>query len=546
MHELTPFIYRARTVVTQDGTSPEAFAVANGRVLASGSLAALRERWTAAEVVDFGDSVIIPGLHDAHIHLAITSEDMLHLDLSPDRVSSLAELTRLVGEEARRTPAGGWVRGSRYDDVKMAEGRTLTRWDLDAIAPDVPVLIVQVAGHWAVVNSAALALGGIDDATEPPAGGDYGHDRTGRHNGILYEQALFDFAYPAVSTQPTTVVPASTHEDRLIGLQRAVRRWHAAGLTSICDAMVGPQDLRLFAEARDQGMLTLRTGMLISAEHYDLVDRLALRHGFGDEWLRFVGVKAFVDGAVGGRTCLLSEPYPGGDEHGIQTTSTAELADLVRRVHEDGNPICVHANGDQAIRLLLDQLEKAAQAAPRPGLRHRIEHCSLIDDEILARMRALDTIAVPFGSYVNYHGGPLLDWYGEDRIARMFAHRSLLDAGITVAGSSDYPCGPFEPLLGLQSMVTRHGYDGAIVGENQRISPAEALAVYTIGSAAATGEQRIKGRLAPGYLADFVVLGESPLTCDPQAISQIPVRATYVGGQQVWPGEATRTEFPRH
>ena len=412
----------------------------------------------------------------------------------------------------------------------------LTRWDLDEVAPDVPVLVVQVAGHWGVVNSRALELGGIDDATEPPPGGEYGRDGTGRHNGILHEQALFDFAYPAVSNRPDTVVPASTREDRLMGLQRAVERWHAAGLTSICDAMVGPDDLRLFAEARERGLLSLRVGMLISAAHYDLVHRLGLRHGFGDEWLRFVGVKAFVDGAVGGRTCLLEHPYPGrGDDHGIQSMSAADLADTVRRVHEDGNPICVHANGDRAIRLLLDQLEKASGAAPHPSLRHRIEHCSLVDDDILARMRALGAIAVPFGSYVNYHGGPLLDWYGEQRMSRMFAHRSFLDAGVAVAGSSDYPCGPYEPLLGLQSTVTRRGYDGTLVGENQRITPAEALSLYTTGSAVATGEQHSKGRLAPGYLADFVVLGDNPLTCDPEHISEIAVRATYVGGERVWP-----------
>lgn len=534
VREATPVLYRARAVIPQDGTLPEALAVADGRIVTTGPLTALRERWPAAEVVDFGDATIVPGLHDAHIHLAVTSEDMLHLDLSAARVSSLAELKQVVTDEAARTPAGGWVRGSRYDDVKMSEGRVLTRWDLDEVAPDVPVLVVQVAGHWAVVNSKALELAGIDDTTEPPPGGEYGRDAAGRHNGILHEQALFDFAYPAVSSRSATVVPASTQEDRLLGLQRAVERWHAAGLTSICDAMVGPDDLRLFSEARERGLLTLRTGMLLSAAHYDLVHRLGLRHGFGDEWLRFVGVKAFVDGAVGGRTCLLEEPHTGRDDHGIQSMSAEDLADTVRRVHEDGNPICVHANGDRAIRLLLDQLEKAQGAVPRPGLRHRIEHCSLVDDGILARMRELGAIAVPFGSYVDYHGGRLLDWYGEERMSRMFAHRSFLDAGVAVAGSSDYPCGPYEPLLGVQSTVTRRGYDGTLVGENQRITVAEALALYTTGSAVATGEERVKGRLAPGYLADFVVLGDNPLTCDPEDIAAIPVRATYVGGRCVW------------
>jgi predicted amidohydrolase YtcJ len=530
--EETPAIYRAGRVITQAGTEAEAFAVWRGRVLATGPLAALRERYAGAEVVDFGDATVVPGFHDAHIHLAMAAEDMLHLDLSATAVSTLAELTRVVGEEARRTPPGGWVRGSRYDDVKMPEGRVLTRWDLDEVAPDVPVLVLHVAGHWGVVNSRALELADIDDDTRPPAGGDFGRDGSGRHNGVLYEQALFDFAYGSVSKTGRTIVPVSTPEDRLTGLRRAVERWHAAGLTSICDALVGPADLRLFQAARERGLLTLRTGMLLAAEHYNLVHELGFGPGFGDEWLRFVGVKTFVDGAIGGRTCLLEEPAAG--VRGIQTTATDDLGDIVRTVHGDGNRICVHANGDRAIRILLDQLEKAHDADPRPGLSHRIEHCSLVDDDILRRMRAIGAIAVPFGSYVHYHGGALLDWYGPERMSRMFAHRSFLDAGVPVAGSSDFPCGPYEPLLALQSMVTRRGFDGVAVAPEQRITPAEALALYTTGAATATGEDGVKGRLAPGYLADFVVLADDPLTCAPERIADVGVRATYVGGSPVF------------
>ncbi|MGW8687175.1 penicillin acylase family protein [Streptomyces sp. NPDC055817] len=195
----------------------------------------------------------------------------------------------------------------------------------------------------------------------------------------------------------------------------------------------------------------------------------------------------------------------------------------------------MHANGDAAIRLVLDAFEQAARDLPRPGLRHRIEHCSLVDDGILARMKALDAIAVPFAGYAAYHGGALNDWYGAERVGRMFAHRSFLDAGVTVAGSSDYPCGPYQPLIGLQSMVTREGTDdGAAAGPGQRVSAEEALRIFTLGSAEAEGAQAYKGRLAAGQLADFVALGENPLTADPHGIASIPVRATYVGGDQVY------------
>jgi predicted amidohydrolase YtcJ len=163
-----------------------------------------------------------------------------------------------------------------------------------------------------------------------------------------------------------------------------------------------------------------------------------------------------------------------------------------------------------------------------------VEHCSLISDDILARLKKLGAVTTPFASYVHYHGTNLRKWYGDERLGRMFAHRSFLDWGVPVAAASDYGCGPFEPLLGMQSCVTRGAWDGGTLGENQRISPQEALALYTTGAAYATGEENVKGKLAPGYYADFVVLGENPLTAEPSRLSQIPVLATYVAGERVW------------
>lgn len=536
--ETRPVLYRAARLVAQQpggGPEPEAFAVAYGRVSATGSLAALRDRFPGAEVVDFGDATIVPGLNDAHLHLALAAEDLLHLDLSAAAVRTPDDLLAAVRAEAARTAPGGWIRGSRYDDAKT--GR-LTRADLDRAAPDHPALVVHVAGHWGVANSAALRAFRIDEETTPPDGGDLGRDDEGRLDGRLIERALMNLVYPATARGDSPLAP-STREDRLRGLARAQELWHAAGLTSVTDALIAPDDIALLREARARGELTLRTGMLLSVDHYAKARALGVGSGFGDDTLRLVGVKAFLDGAVGGRTCLLSEPFADSeDDHGLQTTPTGELAAQVRQVHSDGNRIGVHANGDAAIRLVLDAFEAAAREAPRPGLRHRIEHCTVVDGPILSRMKSLGAIAVPFAGYPAYHGGALNRWYGEERTERMFAHRSFLDAGVTVAGSSDYPCGPYEPLFGLQSMVTREGIDdGCPVGPSQRVTPAEALRVFTLGSARAEGTADRKGRLAPGFLADFTVLGGDPLTTEPRGIAAIPVRATYVGGARVH-GEA--------
>jgi predicted amidohydrolase YtcJ len=525
-------IVTADQIITMAGDAPAAFSVTDGRVAQTGPLAALRERHPAAEVIDFGRAVVVPGFHDAHLHLGSTADQLLQVDLSYPNVQSVAEVTRRIRDQAVATGPGGWIVGSRYDDGKMAGGRALTRFELDEVAPDHPVLVRQVAGHWGVVNSRALALGGIDDTSQAPEGGAYGRDGAGRLNGVLYERALVDWV-SAPDAGGKGIVPAMTLEDRLGGLGRAATMFAAAGLTSVCDAATAPDDIRLFEEGRQRGLLNLRVSMLIRHASYDALRRRD--HWPDNAFLRVTGVKAVLDGAIGGRTCLLEQPFEGTtDDHGIQVMSTRDLRDLVSMLARDGQRPCVHANGDRAISLLLDQLE---QVEPEhwPGLRPRVEHCSVVTDTILGRLKKLGAVATPFASYVHYHGTNLRKWYGEQRLGRMFAHRSFLDWGVPVAAASDFGCGPFEPLLGMQSCVTREAWDGGTLGENQRISAHEALALYTTGAAYATGEEHTKGKVAPGYYADFAVLGDNPLTVEPTRLSQIPVLATFVAGERIWP-----------
>ncbi len=267
----------------------------------------------------------------------------------------------------------------------------------------------------------------------------------------------------------------------------------------------------------------------------NVLSESGLGDDLGDEWLRVGGIKAFADGAVAGRTCAVAEPFEGSDDYGILTIEEPALQALAVRAMAAGTRLAVHANGERAITMVLDALEGAAVADPGgPRVRHRIEHCSIVTPEILARMARLEVMAVPFGSYAWFHGDTLIDWYGPRRLERMFAHRSMLDAGLTVAGSSDYPCGPWEPLLGLQSCVTRRSRGGRDVGPSQRVSLREALWMYTVGSATVAGEEQVKGRLAPGFLADFTVVDGDLMTVDPDEIGQAAVLATWVGGRPRW------------
>ncbi|MGH7659426.1 MAG: amidohydrolase, partial [Vulcanimicrobiaceae bacterium] len=365
-------IMRARRIIAQNGTGEiEAFATSGERIVATGGFDALKSRFPDADAISL-DGVVVPGFNDAHAHLAMAAEDLLHLDFSMKSVRSLAEIKAKIRAEAARRPKTEWIRGSRYDDAKMSEGRVLSRADLDEVAPDHPVMVLHVAGHWGIVNSKALEAAGITEHSVPPEGGEFGRDAARRLNGILYEQAIFDFAYPSVAQGGVSVAPASTPEERLKGLRRAQEMFHAAGITSLGDALVGPLDLGLFVEAERRGVLTLRLNALLAVDHYDKLKATGIKTGFGNDRLHVGGIKAFVDGAIGGRTCLLDEPFEGTDYHGMQTTATNELRDIVRMAQEDGNRLCVHCNGDKALKILLDQFEAAANEFPRPGLRHRI------------------------------------------------------------------------------------------------------------------------------------------------------------------------------
>jgi predicted amidohydrolase YtcJ len=512
-----------------------AMAVQADRILATGELEGLKERYPQSEVISFGDATVMPGFNDAHLHLCPTAEMLLTVDVSSKEVSSIVDIKNRIRKQTETQRPGTWIKGSRYDDGKLKERRPLTRWDLDEAAPNNPVIVLHVAGHGAVVNSAALSIAGLDDHSLPPAGGQLGRDANGHLNGALLEQAFFDFARPRSSRTGRVVVPSAPMEEKLSGLRRAARMFNAAGITSVTDAHVGPEDWQLL-RAASTADLTLRVNTLVAVEHYEQLLRLkAGDAGSTETDVRIAGIKTFVDGAVAGRTCLLEEPFEGtSDDYGLQIRSTPELRDTVSLAHRDRLPACLHANGDRAISLALDLFEQAQANDPAPNLNHRVEHCTLVTEEMLLRMKRVHALATPFGSYVHYHGGNLIKWFGEQRIQRMFAHRWFIDSGVAVAGSSDFPAGPYPPLLAIQSCVTRRGWDGTVLGEGQRIKPLEAMSLYTTRAAASTQEQTKKGILAPGMVADFVVLGADPREVTPDSIASIPVQATYLAGRCVW------------
>jgi predicted amidohydrolase YtcJ len=522
-------------IITVDRERPEgqALAIKGGRFLKVGSdreIRTLGGRKTKS--IALRGRTVTPGFIDSHQHLSQYGTDLLQLDCGPRRCPSLAQITEMVLKEAKRKPRGEWIRGVGYDDTKVRDRKILTRRDLDEVAPGHPVFIQQVSGHWGVVNSKALEVGGVRENTPDPMGGAYGRDpETGKLNGILYEQAEFAFVFEGTTGRPPIIPPFSLKE-RVKGMGRACTLYLASGITSVHDALVSAGTLETYQAAVKSGDLRLRVYLLISVEYLPHLRALKLRTGFGNEYLKIGGVKILADGGIAGRTAYLSEPYIGSKDRGVLALESAEvLQELIRQGHRAGFQVCVHANGDRAIEMALKGFEKALGEFPRRDHRHRLEHCTVVNPGILRRIKKLQLIVTPFGSYVHHHGEKMIPYYGPGRVAMMFAHRSFLDYGIGVSGASDSPCGPYQPLLAIQSCVTRKSAAGEVLGAKQRITVDEALYLYTMASAYAAFEENLKGSITPGKLADLVVLGEDPRRVNPDEIKDIPVEMTMVGGE---------------
>ncbi|NUU25000.1 MAG: amidohydrolase [Streptomycetaceae bacterium] len=531
-------IFRARRITTlaesaPGAEGPEAFATLGGRIVAVGGRGDLAARFPGAEQVDLGDAVVVPGFNDAHCHPAGLADTRLRVSLTPVALAAAGGSREPLAARARATAPGGWVVAEGYDPKADPQGR-LDRAALDAVSAEHPVIAVHFSCHMAVANSRALELAGYRDGDPDPTGGTLGRDAQGRLDGWLFEGAWFDEWFrPSGAPE---LLGEFTLDDLVPSFAEVCRDFHAEGITSWCDALVAPREIRLYQEALRRGVLTARAGMLVWHRYYDDFVRTGIRSGFGDERLRLVGVKLMVDGALAGGTCLCRVPYPSqtGADNGIQLMPDDEFARIVRAVHSSGSRVAVHANGDLAVAKVLDAIEAARAADPRyAATNHRIEHCSLVDDDLVRRIAEAGVTPVPFGAFLHEHGGKLSGYYGRDRAAAACAHRRFLDAGITVGGSSDHPAGPLPPLLAIQTMVTRSTREGELLGPELRLTAREALEVYTTGSAYATGESDRKGRLAPGMLADFTVLGEDLLTTAPERIAQIPVVSTWVGARQV-------------
>ncbi|MBO0806383.1 MAG: amidohydrolase [Nocardiopsaceae bacterium] len=516
-------------IETLTGSRPEALAFGNGRVVAEGAVADLQRCFPRAVTRRLPGALLVPGFNDAHLHPSFAAQQALWVDLGPRRARDRGESLALLRERADRAGEGEWIIGAGYDVVHAPPPR-LDRRSLDTVSTRHPVYVIGSTWHAAVANSRALDVITADPAATG-SGGTLSRDRDGELDGWMYELPHMTAAWSG------SILPELPRPALAGALREQNSRLNAHGITSYTDALVTPGTWAAYELLRREPGQTARAGIALWHAHRGLIGSLPLGSGFGDEWLRFVGVKLMYDGALSGGTCLCSEPYegPAGSGTGIQVLSRAELTEIVAGLHGRGIRACVHANGDAAIADVLDAVEAARSRFPQVDVSHRIEHCSITDDALIERIAACGVIAVPFGGFVRYYGDDLVRMYSAPRAARVARHASLLAAGVSVAGSSDFPCGPVDVLTALDSLTSRTTESGRVIGERERLDVRRALWVYTAGSALATGEAAIKGRLAPGYLADFTVLSEDILKAEPGWPDRTRIVSTWVGGRQVWP-----------
>ncbi|HNP08490.1 MAG TPA: amidohydrolase [Cyclobacteriaceae bacterium] len=510
--------------ITIDKNMPraQAVAIANDRLIAVGTndeIKALGGPLTRS--IDLEGRTVVPGFIDAHCHFA--SSGRRHLTDIDCGLDSIEKIKMAVKERAAKTPPGEWVYGFKYDDTKTKEGRYLTKKDLDEAAPHHPVIINHRGGHTNFVNSMAFAKAGVtEDVVDPPGGKFERVD--GKLNGRLLENAADVF--------PDR--PRPTTENFVEGVSLMSSMLAQSGITSAHDAGASTHDMKAYQDSYYRGDLKTRVYALIRDGWLDRMIEAGVKTGLGNEWVKVGPMKTAIDGSISERTARLSKPYVGSNnDYGLLTSTPEELYEVCKKAHTNGWQIGVHSNGDVGIDITLSVYERLQKEFPRKDPRFRLEHCTLINDDLVRRIKALGAIPCPFSTYVYWHGEKM-KYYGEERLKNMFALRSFLDAGIMVTQTSDYPPGPYEPLMAIQSSVTRTDYTGKSWGVNQKVSVEEAITIGTLHGAYASYEENKKGSITTGKYADLVVLSKDPTKVDPGKIMELKIERTMAGGQWVY------------
>jgi len=518
-------------VYTMDPRTPraEAFAVSGGRFVAVGSTSDIRNlAGKNTQTFDAKGMTVVPGFIDCHNHAG--GEVLLNEVLvgNPFEVEfvSIRSIIGKLRERAQKTPAGQWVEGYFFDDTKVSDKRLINIHDLDEVSSEHPVIVRHRGGHTYFYNSKAFQMAGITKDTPNPMGGTYDKDASGNLSGRVTDLASAPFN--KVGTR-RTYTPAEIEVRAREGVAHISKQFARYGLTTVHHE---GGNLPAMQDVRARGDLKHRISYEVNGRSLEAMISAGIQSGFGDDWIKLGATSEHtVDGSFSERTMALSTPYPNvTPPYKGNVTETQETLNVwVERVHRAGIQVNCHANGDVAIDMYLTAMERALKLLPRANARPKITHCTMLNPSLIARMKAMGAVPALFTTYAYYNPDKFV-YYGEEFMKNAMAFRSLIDAGIYACAGSDFSHGPFAPLMGIQGMVTRRGWDGKIWGANQKISVSEAIAVNTYNGAWASGEEALKGSIAAGKLADYVVLADDPHTVPKDKIKDIQIVRTVVGG----------------
>lgn len=507
-------------VITLDGARPRANAVAvrGQRILAVGAGSDMEAvRGPETEVIDCRGRTVLPGFNDAHCHPLALAASLLSVDCGPSGVRSLADLQARIAQQAARVPPGTWIRGSGYNEFYLTGKRHPHRRDLDRAAPDHPVKLTHRTGHACVLNSLALRLLGISSETPEPEGGLIDRELdSGRPSGLLFE--MNDYV--------DRLVPPLSDEEMAAGVRLANEQFLSHGITSVQDASWNGslrrwRTLQRFREGRD---LLPRVSMMVGADELAEFQAGMGREGGGSGAALRPGAVKIVVQSTTGHLCPAQE----------------ELNELVYGLHSGGHQVAIHADERDSLEAAVTALERALSRRPGTGHRHRIEHCSVCPPALIGRLKQVNAVVVTQPAFVYYSGQRYLATVAAEDLEWLYPLGSLCAAGLTVAGSSDAPVVPLNPLDGIGAAVTRTTETGQRLLPREGISVEEAVRLYTLNGAFASFEEGIKGSIAAGRLADLVILDGDPTAVSPEAIKGIEVAMTIIGGEVVWQREGDR------
>lgn len=515
---------------TMNPTQPQAELVLvgdNGRIILAGDMHSL-STIPPVRRVDLEGRTLIPGFNDAHVHvwklgLLLTVQVDARKSAAPDIPSIVARFR----ERAAKTPAGTWLTGRGYNEADLPEGRHLTRADLDAASTEHPIALTRTCGHMIVANSRALEIAGITADTANPPGGVIVRDESGTPTGLLQETAmgLLDIPTPDDEALAHAIREATYHQLRL-------------GITSATDPLLTPDHLRVYRQLDADGDLAVRINGL-PIRRPDSAEKItySLPEKYLSDMLRVDTVKFFADGGLSGATAAIREAYKVTGENGVLRFEHDELLQLMWEAHNAGYRIATHAIGDRALDQVIGVYETLHAHKPGTGLRHRIEHLGLPEWDHLHRLKAMDAIAVPQTVFLPALGSAFRRYLPDSYFSHCYPVRAMLDAGLTVALSSDAPVVPDDnPLLGIKAAMDRLDGIGEPISPKEAISAYEALYAYTMGGAIASGDADNRGSIETGKWADFAVLNGDPLTTPPEQLLDLKVEQTFVGGQLVYEG----------